>query len=77
MVEAKFDFTAISHRRFWSLWSPVLTSTMLPPFSFPHHFQRISTVWSLQSQYSTLDVPEGILAFRFQLCQHCNKEGLV
>jgi hypothetical protein len=24
VVEAKFDFAAISHRRFWSLWSPVL-----------------------------------------------------
>jgi hypothetical protein len=23
MVEAKFDFAAISHRRFWSLWSTV------------------------------------------------------
>jgi hypothetical protein len=23
MVEAKFDFAVISHRRFWSLWSTV------------------------------------------------------
>jgi hypothetical protein len=29
MVEAKFDFAAISHRRFWSLWSTVGTECLI------------------------------------------------
>jgi hypothetical protein len=31
MVKAKFDFAAISHRRFWSLWSTVVPNRLWAP----------------------------------------------